>query len=76
MCIRDRFVTLGLATVALAGGAAVGWRLRAPSEPKPPLIDVTPDGEARPTLIEGARRWADRLTPPRGRAPDAGKGGA
>jgi hypothetical protein len=51
---------VGVATVALAGGAALGWRLR--SRPAAPMIDVTP-AEARPSL---AARWRQRMLPERG----------
>lgn len=61
-----QFFVLGLAAVALAGGAALGWRLR--TRPAAPMIDVTP-ADARPSL---ARRWRDRMSPPR---PADGRGG-
>jgi hypothetical protein len=37
-----QFVTLGLAAVAIAGGAALGWRLRGPRATPAPMLDVTP----------------------------------
>jgi hypothetical protein len=37
-----QFVTLGLVAVTAAGGAALGWRLRGPRAPAPPMLDVTP----------------------------------
>jgi hypothetical protein len=42
-----QFVTLGLIAVTAAGGAALGWRLRAPRGPAPPMLDVTPAATER-----------------------------
>lgn len=58
-----QFITLGLAAVALAGGAAVGWRLRAPAR-QPPILDVTP--ERAPRRLAAPRGWLQRVRPERG----------
>jgi predicted outer membrane lipoprotein len=55
-----QFLTLGLAAVAVAGGAAVGWRLRAPRAAAPPMLDVTPAPKPRGVLAALRRRDASQ----------------
>lgn len=53
--LAAQFVTLGLVAICLAGGAALGWRLR----PRRAMIDVTPGPRAG--LVDRVRAAAPRL---------------
>ncbi|SEA18672.1 hypothetical protein [Rubrimonas cliftonensis] len=53
--LAAQFVTLGLVAITLAGGAALGWRLR----PRRAIVDVTPS--PRGGLLDRVRAAAPRL---------------